>query len=190
MLPMSLPPTPDDVIVPPEPLSQRRKRPVEKEALLALSQVLARDPAAAMQGLVDLAMKNTQAGSAGVSIEEADGPEPVFRWIATAGEFTRYLHGTMPRHASPCGTVLERGRALLMRDPGRCYRSIDSAHVPVRHALLVPFSRRGKLVGTVWVLRHSGIKGFTSDDVRAVDSLTTFATAILDSLEARQARAA
>ncbi len=44
----------------------------------------------------------------------------------------------------------------------------------------MPFARGGKPVGTVWVLWHQEGRTFTDDDVRVVQTLTTFATAILD----------
>ncbi|TFZ07702.1 hypothetical protein [Ramlibacter humi] len=41
-------------------------------------------------------------------------------------------------------------------------------------------SRQGKLIGTLWVLLHRGGKTFSERDIRIVQDLTTFATAILD----------
>lgn len=169
----------DDVIVAPKAVPVQPEQGAGSQAFLSLSQTLARDPAVAVQRLVETAMKLTGAESAGVSLEDVENGEEVFRWIAVAGEFTRYLNGTMPRHFSPCGTVLERRRTLVMRDPARHFTYIQP-HVPIRSALLVPFARKGKLVGTVWVLAHTA-REFDSEDVRQVQNLTTFATAILDS---------
>ena len=174
-------PTPscvDDVIVAPAPAPELKTSRVT-DALLRLSQSLAQEPDLAVQRLVETAMELTKADSAGVSLEEDDATQ--FRWIATAGEFSRYLNGTMPRDFSPCGTVLDRGRSLVMREPHRHFHYIaDLVHVPIKSVLLVPFGRRGKLVGTVWVATHRGERSFTERDLRAVQDLTTFATAILD----------
>jgi GAF domain-containing protein len=171
----------DDVIVAPEPVPYRQTR-AEKEGLLALSHTFAREPASAVQRLVEVAMKLTGAGSSGVSLNDMEAGQPVFRWVATAGEFRRYLHGTMPRHFSPCGTTVERGRPLVMKDPSRCYPYIESLHAPVRAALLVPFAQKGTLVGTVWVAAHEKDAAFTEEDVRVVQGLTVFSSALLDTI--------
>ena len=182
---MAVPHTPrtsvDDVIVPPEP-APRRQAHLEKEALLALSHSLAREPASAVQRLVELAMKLTGAESAGVSLEDTEAGEAVFRWVAAAGEFARHLNGTVPRQFSPCGTVLERRQTLVMHEPARHYEYIAAFGTPIREALLVPFSQRGALVGTVWVASHRKRTSFTQEDVRVVEGLTTFSSALLDTL--------
>jgi GAF domain-containing protein len=173
----------DDVIVPPEPARGESNPRVEKDALLDLSQTLARKPQAAVQRLVEVALKLTAADSAGVSLEDQEAGQAVFRWVAVAGEFTRYLGGTMPRHFSPCGAVLARGRTLVMREPARHYPYIGQLHVPIHGALLSPFGRQGRPVGTVWVLSHRPTRRFSADDVRLVENLTTFATAVLDAAQ-------
>jgi GAF domain-containing protein len=174
----------DDVIVSPAASGTPPDSSVSStDAFLALTESLAQDPSRAVQCLVETAMRLTDADSAGVSVQDAESGEPVFRWIATSGEFARYRNGTMPRHFSPCGTVLERGQTLVMRDPARYYPYIDKLHAPVHSALLAPFSRAGQLVGTVWAISHTADKAFTDRDVAGVQELTTFATAILDAIE-------
>jgi GAF domain-containing protein len=180
----------DDIIVPLRVADAAATHAAPAEAFRALSQTLARAPEVAIQRLAELAMRMTGADSAGVSLEDTEDGEPVFRWIAAAGEFQRYLRGTMPRNFSPCGEVLHRRKALLMRDPARHYPYIAQLHAPICSALLAPFSRDGKPVGTVWVLAHSPDKSFTTDDVAAVQNLTTFATTILDALASRRGQAA
>jgi hypothetical protein len=180
---MPLPPCAiDDVICEPEAYAPgpSARRAGESEALLRLTRTLSEEPALATQRLVEAAMALTGAASAGLSLEDEDDGQPVFRWIATTGEYARYRNGTMPRDFSPCGTVLERRKALVMRDPERCFPSIAQLHVPVRCVLLVPFSRAGLYVGTVWVVAHTSTKRFTTDDLRMVQNLATFASAVLD----------
>ena len=150
------------------------------EALLALSHTLAHAPDHAVQQLVNSAMKLAQAQSAGVSVEEMDVDKLILRWIATAGEFARYQQGTMPRNFSPCGTAMDRGSALVMRDPVRYYPYIGQLHAAVRTVLLVPFARRGKFVGTLWVVAHDDQKRFDAEEQRIIEGLATFASAILD----------
>lgn len=70
-----------------------------------------------------------------------------------------------------------------MRDPGRHYEYVNKIEPLICSALLVPYGRGGKLVGTVWVLAHGADKSFTTEDVRTVQMLTTFATSILDAIQ-------
>jgi hypothetical protein len=73
----------------------------ESAAMLKLVQALASDPASVAQRLVDIARSLTGAASAGMSVvESSDSEREIFRWIATAGEYERYVKGTMPRHFS------------------------------------------------------------------------------------------
>jgi GAF domain-containing protein len=158
----------------------------ETEALLALSCTLAQEPGRALQRLVDLAMKLTGAGSAGLSLDDHDGEERVFRWVATTGELARYVNSSVPRDSSPSRAAIDARRTLVLRDPVRHYPCIAQLHVPVRQALLVPFARTGRPVGTLWVVAHGAQKVFTTEDVRIVQALTTFAAAILDTLAAER----
>lgn len=183
MQPSSAATTVDDVIVSPEPPPERPSKgnkSAEAEALLALSHTLAHAPDHAVQQLVNSAMKLAQAQSAGVSVEDMDVDKFILRWIATAGEFARYQQGTMPRNFSPCGTAMDRGSALVMRDPVRYYPYIGQLHAAVRTVLLVPFARRGKFVGTLWVVAHDDQKRFDAEEQRIIEGLATFASAILD----------
>ena len=178
--------SPDDLIVEPVQAAAAASEPAARQAMLGLSHTIAHRPESAVQALVDCAMRLTGAGSAGVSLEDSEGGEPVFRWIATSGEFARHQHGTMPRHFSPCGLVVDRGRALVMREPARHYEYMTQMDTKVATALLAPFSRGGRPVGTLWVVAHRPDKRFTTGDARIVQDLTTFVTAILDAMQGRQ----
>ena len=181
-----------EVLVLPTPAaSDPSKRGMESEAFLGLSQTLARDPVRAPQQLVDSALRLCGADSAGLSLEETDeSGQPILRWIATAGEFAPFQNGTIPRDFSPCGTAMEQRMPLVMRDPARHYPYIGEFHKPVHTALLVPFARLGSYVGTVWVVMHSAAKSFTTEDQRIVTALATFASAILDTRQLREAGSA
>jgi hypothetical protein len=178
----------DDIIVEPKPSTKRRSASEQTHALLGLSEVMAHAPERAVQRLVETAMKLTEADSAGISLEDTHESQPVFRWVAVAGELTRYLHATMPRDFSPCGTVVARGKTLVMRDLVRFFPYAADFHVPLHISLLTPYGRRGKLVGTVWMVNHDARKEFGSEDVRIVEQMTTFSTAILDSVQMRSGR--
>lgn len=146
--------------------------------MLELVGVLANDPDSVAQRLVEVALKLTGAGSAGLSLTETDDGKEIFRWIATAGEYARYLRGTMPRDFSPCGEVLRRAEPLLMCDMVRAYPYVDMLHAPPAEVLLVPFAKAGTLVGTIWIVGHSSGHTFDEEDLRIVKSLAVFASAV------------
>ncbi len=150
----------------------------ESAAMIKLVEALANDPDSVAQRLVEAALSLTSAGSAGLSLAETEDGKEIFRWIATAGEYSRYLRGTMPRDFSPCGEVLRRAEPLLMRDMIRAYPYVDMLHAPPAEVLLVPFSKDGTLVGTVWVVGHSPGHTFDEEDLRLVKSLAVFASAV------------
>jgi signal transduction histidine kinase len=150
----------------------------ENAAMMELMGELANDPESVTQRLVEVALRLTAAGSAGLSLAETEDGKEIFRWIATAGQYARYLHGTMPRDFSPCGEVLRRGEPLLMRDVVRAYPYTASLHAPPTEVLLVPFANNGKLVGTVWIVAHDPGHTFDKEDLRVVASLAVFASAV------------
>jgi PAS domain S-box-containing protein len=175
----------DDVITT-QMLEQRPARPpgyaAESQALLSLMTELAESPFTVLQRLCDITLELLGAQSSGISLEENNGEEEIFRWHATAGEYRRYLGGTMPRHFSPCGTVLDRGTSLLMDEPDRFYPYMASLHEPVREVLLVPFGRGNELIGTVWAVAHDDAKKFDAEDHRLLSSLARFASMAVKSL--------
>jgi len=151
----------------------------ESEALTRLAKTFAAEPALIAQRLVDLAFQLTGAHSAGLSLEEVADGEPRFRWIATAGEFSRYVDGTMRRDFSPCQEVLDRDEAILMREPARVYSDINQLHAPIQEALLTPFHLNGRPVGTVWLLSHDSQRQFDSEDLRTIEVLAELAAIAL-----------
>jgi hypothetical protein len=115
-----------------------------------------------------------RAGSAGISILEPGGESGVFRWHAIAGVFAPNLGGTMPRQASPCGTVIDRDATLLFACPERHFPYPFVIDPPLAEALLVPFHAAGKPVGTVWAIPHTPEKKFDAEDARLLTSLSRF----------------
>jgi len=153
----------------------------EIRALESIRIALAGSPRGILQKLADNALALCAADSAGISLlEEAEGKRH-FRWYATAGVIRELLWTTLPREASPCGAVLDRGAPLLMIAPQRHYTFIGQVKPPVSEVLLVPFSVRGSLVGTVWAVSH-GAKQFDRDDRRMLGVLTAFAAAAYERL--------
>src|SRR5262245_50022409 len=102
----SEPPWPVERVIDTHLLRQRPSKPpnhrAESLALRDLAQALASAPDSVAQRMVEAAAALTGAASAGLSLVQAQDGQEIFRWIATTGEYARYLSGTMPRHFSPC----------------------------------------------------------------------------------------
>lgn len=154
----------------------------ENEELTNLASILAEQPEKIAQELVEATLRLTNADSAGLSIEENFNGQLIFRWVATAGDFSRYVGGTMPRHFSPCGDALDRNAAILMQNPVRRYDYIESLHKKCEEVLLVPFYHDGLAVGTLWIVSHSDKKIFDKEDLRIVRSITKFAAAAIQTV--------
>lgn len=153
----------------------------EARALGKLADVFANAPQRLAQALAETAMEMTGARAAGISLDETGSTPPVFRWIATAGSYAGYQGGTMPRHFSPCGVVVDRNAPVLMRDMRRLYTYIDGALADdPREVLLLPFQHGGKAVGTVWVVQHDDQRGFDNEDLRMMQTLIRFAGAAVE----------
>jgi signal transduction histidine kinase/ActR/RegA family two-component response regulator len=149
----------------------------ENRALSHLAGVLAHTPRDILQTLTDEALSLCRAGSAGISIIESAGEEPIFRWHALSGTLRSHLWGTTPRHFSPCGTVVDRNRVLLMSHLERHFRYFAEVRPQIVEALLIPFNVDGQIIGTVWVVMHDEAHRFDLEDVRLMQNLANFAAA-------------
>jgi len=161
---------------------QHRNAEDEARAMRELRAALAGSPRGVLQKLSEVALALCHAHSAGVSLLEKRGDAAQFRWYAVAGEWQRLLWTTLPRDFSPCGTVLDRAGVQLMVEPVRHFTPLAALSPPVAEALLVPFSVRGELVGTVWVIAHDAECRFDAEDRRVLSRLTTFAAAAYERL--------
>ena len=156
----------------------------ENQALMALAQTLADAPDKILQRLAETALQLCRADTAGVSLlDEKDGAE-VFRWEALAGVFSDRLNATMPRHASPCGTTIDRNATQLMYMAERAFPALKS-EPPVVEALLIPFHVGHKPIGTVWVVAHDERRKFDREDERIIKTLAQFASASWQLWQAR-----
>ncbi|MGD0023907.1 MAG: PAS domain S-box protein [Xanthobacteraceae bacterium] len=148
----------------------------ESRALAMLMEVMADRPGAdsILQKLVETALELCRAHSAGISILEKENEREVFRWRAVAGPWSIYRGEAVPRE-SPCGTVLDRNSALLMRYPERHYTYAQNITLPIAEALLIPLHVGGEPVGTIWIISHDETRRFDAEDHRLMTSLGRFA---------------
>jgi signal transduction histidine kinase len=182
---------PLDAVISTAELSQRGSRPAnyeaENRALASLLQEMTNASGNILQKLVETALSLCGAHSAGTSILEEENGRQVFRWHATAGQWSGFQGGTMPREISPCGTVLDRNNALLMSYPERHYPFPPEIAPPVVEVLLIPFHVAGEAVGTIWVIAHDESRKFDREDQRLMTRLGRFAAAAYQLLVAKKA---
>jgi GAF domain-containing protein len=144
-------------------------------ALIALSAELARKPEDVFQRLAQYALNLCRAGSAGISVLEADGNEPHFRWYAIAGTLACYTGETMGLN-SPCGTVVETNKAALFRRPETFFAHSIPISPPVEEALLVPFRVDDTPRGTLWAISHCTNHQFDTTDLTILTDLSELAS--------------
>jgi len=142
------------------------------EALRRLAHLFAKEPESILQELVDLAVEYCCADSAGVSLEVPT--EEKFRWVAIAGSFASFLHGTTPRFYSPCGTCLDRGSPQLYRVSKPYYDYLGIQAEPITDGILIPWTA-GNMRGTFWAVNHHSSVAFDKDDLALLESLADFA---------------
>ncbi|WP_262297715.1 sensor histidine kinase [Microvirga sesbaniae] len=170
----------DDVLITAELASRPSRNPgyeAESRALGRLAQEMATNPGGVLQTCAELVMELCQADSAGISILEPGGTSGMLRWRAAAGGFAPNLHGTMPREASPCGTVMERNRVLLFHEAERFFPDLRGVEPRIYENLLAPWHVNGEAVGTLWAIKHSPEGKFDAEDARLLQSLARFAAA-------------
>jgi PAS domain S-box-containing protein len=148
----------------------------ENRAFAALMEELANPAGNVLQELAAAALRLCGAHSAGISILEEECGRKVFRWRAVAGQWSGFLGGTMPREISPCGTVLDQNREMLLSRPERHFPIPPEVSPPIAEVLLVPFRLAGRPVGTLWVIAHDKSRQFDGEDQRLMNSLARFAS--------------
>ena len=155
-------------------LRARRQRHPNREvdALRRLAAVFAHTPEIVLQELCDIAVESCGADSAGVSLEVPT--EERFRWVAIAGSFANFLHGTTPRFYSPCGTCLDRNAPQLYRVTKPYYDYLGIEAEPIADGLLIPWVA-GTTRGTLWMVSHSSSEAFDLEDYSLLRSLADFA---------------
>jgi len=173
-----------DAIVRTEELSRRPSRPPdhagENKALVALSTALADSPWTILQSLAERVLEVLGADSAGLSLLTED--EQRFYWPAIAGAWQSHIGGGTPRDFGPCGDVLDHDSPMLFTHWERRYPYLKEATPLADEGLLVPFYVKGKAVGTIWAILHTGRRKFDAEDLRLLESLGRFASAAYQAL--------
>jgi signal transduction histidine kinase/CheY-like chemotaxis protein/PAS domain-containing protein len=129
-----------------------------------------------LQRLVDTTLSLCRADSAGMSMLEMDGAREVFRWRAMAGRWAHHAGGSIDRHRSACGLVLDTNAPVLMAQPHRHY-GVFPGFEPIAELLLIPFHFEDRPVGTLWVVRQDedGPR-FDAEDLQLLTRLARYAS--------------
>jgi signal transduction histidine kinase len=144
----------------------------EHDLFLLLAAALAANAHDILQNVANVGLDLCAAGSAGISLLEADQ----IRWAAVAGALASARGRTCSKHECPTGLCLQRDATQLLHLPDRCFRSLPM-DPKIVEMLLIPFHDRGTAIGAVWVVRHSPQRGFDREDERIVRVLAQYASA-------------
>src|SRR5262249_53270173 len=135
-------------------------------------------PQTLLEKLAQTALDLCRAGSAGISVLRPGGAAGLFCWQAVAGQFARQAGRQIQRGASPCGTGVDRNKALIFSYPERHFNyGGEAIHPPIVEALVVPFDAGEKPAGTLWVIAHTPSRQFDIEDQRVLTRLSRFGCA-------------
>jgi PAS domain S-box-containing protein len=184
----------DDVLITHELARRPSRAPAyeaESRALGLLAQEMANNPSGVLRKCAELVMELCHADSAGVSILEPGDTGSIFRWHMAVGAFAPNVGGTMPRDASPCGTVVDRNSVLLFNKAERFFPNLRGVEPRIYENLLAPWHVSGEAVGTLWAIKHTPEGRFDGEDARLLQNLSRVASAAYQMITAlTQAKAA
>lgn len=169
-----------DLALSPEFLNREPKLRMENREQLALNAIASKFSApreSMLNELVHAAVDYCGADSAGISLEEDDGHGGLrFRWVAVAGSFEKYLGGTTPRNASPCGVCVDHWRPQHYKVTQPFYDSLGVTAENIRDGLLIPWQSDDER-GTIWAVSHESDPAFDMSDYRVLQSLADLVSA-------------
>jgi hypothetical protein len=140
-----------------------------------LARAFVDSPDTILQELVNAAVDLCGADSSGISIETEGGrDEDFYTWVATAGEYEGFLHATLPRYPSACGTCLERGQPQLFRVTQRFFDLMGIEAPVVTDGILLPWQVE-ETRGTIWIMAHGRREAFDASDLKMMQVLANFA---------------
>jgi len=140
-----------------------------------LTQAFIGDPDSILQVLVEAAVDLCGAESAGISIELEQPNTNFYHWVATAGQYRRFLNAMLPLYPSACGVCLERGRPQLFRVSQRFFDLMGIEAPIVTDGMLLPWEADNTR-GTFWIMAHEEPEAFDREDLRIMQALADFAS--------------
>lgn len=127
-----------------------------------------------IQRLLNTSRELCRADAAGLSLLEQNGGESIFRWVGLSGTYERYIGGSIPRHGSPCGTCLDKGKPVLYSRPQDYFAIIRAISPQPEETLIIPVYARRKALGTIWIVSHDTRHHFDLEDVRIMKRAAEF----------------
>ena len=140
-----------------------------------LARAFAGTPDTILQVLVDAAVDLCGAESAGISIEREQSAAKFYQWVATAGQYVRFLNAMLPLYPSACGVCLERGRPQIFRVSQRFFDLMGIEAPIVTDGMLLPWQVED-VRGTFWIMSHEKPEAFDAEDLRVMQALADFAS--------------
>jgi DNA-directed RNA polymerase specialized sigma24 family protein len=145
------------------------------EGMNRLAQVFVERPANILQQLASAAVDLCGADSAGISVEQKEGPEDnYYHWVAAAGQYSGFVDAKLPRYPSACGLTLERGRPQIFRVTKRFFDLMGIQAPTVTDGMLLPW-QVDETRGTIWIMAHGRAEAFDGEDCRMMQALANFA---------------
>jgi hypothetical protein len=152
-----------------------REASVQLAGLQRLARAFVDSPGTILQELVQAAIDLCGADSAGISIEkEGRTDQEFYEWVATAGDYSGFLHAILPRYPSACGVCLERGRPQRFRVSERFFEILGVEAPVVSDGILLPWQVDGTR-GTIFIMAHGRDEAFDAEDTRMMQMLADFA---------------
>lgn len=140
-----------------------------------LARLFAENSSTILQELVTAAVELCGADSAGISVvQENSTDEDYYHWVATAGEYSGFLHAKLPRYPSACGVTLERARPQIFRVSQRFFDLMGIQAPTVTDGLLLPWQVE-ETRGTIWIMAHGRLEAFDTEDCNVMQVLANFA---------------
>ena len=177
-----------DVLATPKLLSRRRRPIVENEnaALRTLVRVMAEDPDALVDALLNAAMELCDAGTAGLSIvETTSSGDKAFRWTHVAGKLRQFFGASSPADFSPFGVTIEQNSPQLFLYPARYFHYLADVQPPIIEALVLPVRMSNGTPCTIWIVSHDPKVHFDAEDARIMTALADFTSSALFVLRCR-----
>ena len=140
-----------------------------------LARAFVGNPDTILQVLVDAAVNLCGAESAGISIEREKDATKFYEWVATAGEYGRFVNAMLPLYPSACGVCLERGRPQIFRVSQQFFDLMGIEAPVVTDGMLLPWQVE-EMRGTFWIMSHERTEAFDTEDLRVMQALADFAS--------------
>jgi signal transduction histidine kinase len=145
------------------------------EGMHRLARAFVESPDTILQELVNAAVDLCGADSAGISIQKKNETgETFYHWIATAGQYARFMDSKLPPFPSACGICIERGRSQLFRVSPLFFDLMGIEAEIVSDGILIPWHVE-EVHGTLWIMAHERTEAFDDGDHRLMQALANFA---------------